>query len=101
MKPNIFITLVFAGVFLAGLPGGAGADHHRDQLPDTERTNSTVSGGLVLPDDYQDEGKECLTVCKKWGENCALNPRTGARKCRRVCKQLGEECFVITEDEVK
>ncbi len=37
--------------------------------------------------------KKCMTVCEKWGEDCVINPRTGARKCRRMCKRVGQECF--------
>lgn len=52
------------------------------------------SGSLIIPGEDQDkEDKQCLNVCKKWGENCMINPRTGARDCRRTCKEFGEECF--------
>jgi len=52
------------------------------------------SGDLIIPgDDTDNADKKCLTVCKKWGEDCIINPRTGARKCRRTCKDFGEECF--------
>ena len=37
--------------------------------------------------------KKCMTVCEKWGEDCVINPRTGARKCRKMCKKLAQECF--------
>ena len=52
-------------------------------------------GPLVLPEDDTDAGteKKCLTVCKEWGENCVMNPRTGNRQCRKTCKQLGKECI--------
>jgi hypothetical protein len=64
------------------------AENTRDQESETE------SGTLVIPGDDKDKAdKKCLTVCKKWGEDCIINPRTGARNCRRTCKDFGEECF--------
>ena len=52
------------------------------------------SGSLIIPGEDQDKkDKQCLNVCKKWGEDCMTNPRTGARDCRRTCKEFGEECF--------
>jgi hypothetical protein len=51
-------------------------------------------GSLIIPgEDQSKEKKKCLNICKKWGENCIINPRTGARDCRRTCKEFGEECF--------
>lgn len=51
-------------------------------------------GTLVIPgEDSEKADKKCLTVCKKWGEDCIINPRTGARNCRRTCKDFGKECF--------
>ena len=51
-------------------------------------------GALIIPgEDQSKEKKKCLNICKKWGENCIINPRTGARDCRRTCKEFGEECF--------
>ena len=54
------------------------------------------SGSLVLPLDSgkkQDkEGKKCMTVCTRWGQDCIIDPARG-RKCRRTCKEFGEECF--------
>ena len=53
------------------------------------------SGDLVIPGAKENEGKEkqCVTVCYKWGKDCIINPRTGARKCRRMCKSFGKECI--------
>jgi hypothetical protein len=52
------------------------------------------SGDLIIPGEDKDQKeKKCLTICKKWGEDCIINPRTGNRDCRRTCKELGEECF--------
>jgi len=54
------------------------------------------SGSLIIPGEDEDKDqkeKKCLNVCKKWGENCIINPRTGSRDCRRTCKEFGEECF--------
>ena len=51
-------------------------------------------GSLVIPgEDTEKADKKCLTICKKWGEDCIINPRTGARNCRRTCKDFGKECF--------
>ena len=60
-----------------------------------------ADGELLLPSDYSTgKQKKCMTVCKKWGEDCIFlqkgDPRTGYaidRKCRRVCKSFAEECF--------
>lgn len=53
------------------------------------------SGDLIIPGDEEAQNgqKQCLTVCKKWGEDCVINPRTGQRQCRKTCKDFGEECF--------
>ena len=54
------------------------------------------SGSLVLPLDSgkkeDKEGKKCMTVCTRWGQDCIIDPARG-RKCRRMCKEFGEECF--------
>ena len=67
----------------------AEAEQQQDETPEP--------GSLVIPGESgskDGEGsKQCLNVCKKWGENCVINPRTGARSCRRACKEFGEECF--------
>ena len=68
------------------------------QLLVAENTEDTKSdpepGSLVIPGEESDKvDKKCLTVCKKWGEDCIINPRTGARNCRRTCKDFGKECF--------
>jgi hypothetical protein len=63
---------------------------------DTEKEAKSdySSGKIVLPGETDgNEGKKCLTVCEKWGEDCIINPRTGSRKCRRICKEFGQECF--------
>ena len=60
----------------------------QDKKPEPE------SGSLIIPGESQSkEKKKCLNVCKKWGEKCIINPRTGSRDCRRTCKEFGEECF--------
>ena len=60
-----------------------------------ERESGVRSGDLVIPGAKENEGKEkqCVTVCDKWGKDCIINPRTGARKCRRMCKSFGKECI--------
>jgi len=60
-----------------------------------ETTNEPESGDLIIPgeEEVQNGEKKCLTVCKKWGEDCVINPRTGQRQCRKTCKAFGEECF--------
>ena len=55
------------------------------------------SGSILLPEDFdknesEGEDKKCMTVCKRWGEDCVIDPNRG-RKCRRTCKQFGQECF--------
>ena len=58
------------------------------------RPEQPESGDLVIPGEETDKvDKKCLTVCKKWGEDCIINPRTGERNCRRTCKDFGQECF--------
>jgi len=53
-----------------------------------------TSGELVIPGERERSAeKKCMTVCKEWGEDCVINPRTGSRKCRRACMRFGEECF--------
>ena len=66
------------------------------QLADAsqEEKSKPEDGSLIIPgEDQSKENKQCLNVCKKWGENCMVNPRTGARECRRTCKEFGVECF--------
>ena len=59
-----------------------------------DKKSEPESGSLIIPGESQSkEKKKCLNVCKKWGEDCMINPRTGARDCRRTCKEFGEECF--------
>ena len=54
------------------------------------------SGTLVMPSDTgkkdDKEGKKCMTVCNRWGQDCIIDPARG-RLCRRTCKEFGEECF--------
>lgn len=66
--------------------------HLAENAPET--TPEPESGSLVIPGEDEDQKeKKCLNVCKKWGENCIINPRTGNRDCRRTCKEFGVECF--------
>ena len=40
-------------------------------------TEQPEPGSLVIPGEESDKAdKKCLTVCKKWGEDCIINPRT-------------------------
>lgn len=39
------------------------------------------------------DGKRCMMVCIRWGEDCVISPKTGKRTCRRVCEEFGEQCF--------
>ena len=65
-----------------------------ENSPETKTPEQPESGSLVIPGADEDKKeKKCLNVCKKWGENCIINPRTGNRDCRRTCKEFGEECF--------
>jgi len=86
MKLNKFIVPAFACVLFIAFQNDVNADEQ-------PRTPTTEGNPLVLPDEDQNAEEKCLTVCRRWGQDCTLNPRTGARKCRRVCKQFGEECF--------
>ena len=64
------------------------------ETPSQSPAPQPESGSLVIPGEEQDQKeKKCLTICKKWGEDCIINPRTGNRDCRRTCKEFGEECF--------
>ena len=77
--------------------------HRPDQMPGRvqllaetakETTPQPESGSLDIPGEEKDQkDKKCLTICKRWGEDCIINPRTGSRDCRRTCKEFGEECF--------
>lgn len=60
-----------------------------------DKNNTPENGALIIPgDDSSDKKpKKCLTVCKNWGQDCIINPRTGATNCRRTCKEFGRECF--------
>ena len=54
------------------------------------------SGTLLMPSDStkkdDKEGKKCMNVCTRWGQDCIIDPARG-RKCRRTCQEFGEECF--------
>jgi hypothetical protein len=63
-----------------------------------ENTHSEkpLDGELLLPDDYSQREKKCMTICKEWGEDCLILQKGqygSERKCRRVCKSFAEECF--------
>jgi len=57
------------------------------------------SGNQIFPDTNdrnEREGRKCMTVCAKWGEECTYTDRGAAgttRDCRRTCQQFTEECF--------
>jgi hypothetical protein len=100
----LLFCLFSAPVFSAGpaeeisAPGNQ-TDHFSHQQillagASQEKKSEPESGSLIIPGESQGkEKKKCLNVCKKWGEDCIINPRTGSRDCRRTCKQFGEECF--------
>lgn len=72
-------------LFLAGADNGDTDDKGKD---------TPAPGTLVIPGEENDKSeKKCLNICRKWGEECIINPRTGARNCRRTCKDFGMECF--------
>jgi hypothetical protein len=82
--PKTFLTILMAFMLSIAFAEDTEKDVKSDYSP----------GEIVLPSETDgDEGKKCLTVCEKWGEDCIINPRTGSRKCRRVCKAFGQECF--------
>ena len=61
--------------------------------PDTTQ-ESLHSDDLPAPSsEDEDAEKKCMKICSQWGEDCIVNPKTGARKCRKVCEHFGEECF--------
>lgn len=81
----------------ADLPGIAVA-HQPLYLAESEKQGENSEeprpGSLVIPGEEKDKSeKKCLNVCREWGEECIINPRTGARNCRRTCKDFGMECF--------
>ncbi len=61
----------------------------------TDKDKKPENGELIIPGENSssDSEKKCLTVCKNWGEDCMINPRTGASNCRKTCKEFGRECF--------
>jgi hypothetical protein len=65
-------------------------DAHKDEK---RRKSGSL---LLLPADSgkkeDKEGKKCMTVCNRWGQDCIIDPAKG-RQCRRTCKEFGEECF--------
>ena len=74
--------------------------HVEDKPPETAESKDALpaAGTYILPEapGPGTEGKKCMTVCARWGEDCLLiNKGAGGmqRKCRRTCKQFSEECF--------
>ena len=73
--------------------GGGSGQANKQPLP----------GQLVVPGspqqgqgDKNKKGKQCVTVCAQWGQECILvNQGAGGlqRRCRHVCKQFTEECY--------
>lgn len=61
-----------------------------------KNTYHPKSGTLLMPSETgkkdDKEGKKCMTVCSRWGQDCIIDPARG-RQCRRTCKEFGEECF--------
>ncbi|MBI2994727.1 MAG: hypothetical protein HYY48_11215 [Gammaproteobacteria bacterium] len=109
---------VWAGPVLAlGVNGAAGpraSNPGTDSVPappvllaqdagETGKTVEPMPGELIIPQNSlkpsepaEDDERNCMTVCVRWGEECLLiNKGAGGmeRKCRRTCKQLGEECL--------
>lgn len=67
----------------------------------TERAESRIPSA-TLPSPQSERavgrpagsGRNCMKVCKQWGEDCITDPANeGQRKCRRSCQQFGMECF--------
>ena len=56
------------------------------------------TASLQLPATIEEnrDGRRCMTVCSRWGEECVmLSPGADAvtRKCVRTCKSFSEECL--------
>jgi len=76
---------------------GTDAHHFLVQNDGTgEKKYEPKSGTLLMPSETGKkdvtEGKKCMTVCNRWGQDCIIDPARG-RQCRRTCKEFGEECF--------
>jgi hypothetical protein len=89
--------LVAAVVLACSVPAGAEAVLTGDNN-DSEAREQPMPGTLVLPGEVKQkqDGKKCMTVCARWGEECVyINRGTGGteRKCRRTCQQFTSECF--------
>jgi hypothetical protein len=70
-----------------------------DPPPGPEQRNSPPAS-LATPgadrDKVREKEKKCMTVCARWGEECAYinkGPGGTTKKCRRACKQFSQECF--------
>lgn len=68
----------------------------QNEVKNKVREYPPKSGTLLMPSDTtkkeDKEGKKCMTVCNRWGQDCIIDPARG-RQCRRTCKEFGEECF--------
>lgn len=80
------------------LTAGTGGHHFLAQNEEKAKNKyQPKSGTLLMPSDTgkkddNKEGKKCMTVCNRWGQDCIIDPARG-RQCRRTCKEFGEECF--------
>lgn len=89
---------IAAALFMFALPLAA-ADESLNGAAQKETYENVPPGTLVMPGEREATGRQsenqrkCMKVCKKWGETCIIDPRTGVRKCRRSCEQFGVECF--------
>lgn len=69
------------------------------QNSNQQPSQNPPSGNLLFPsanDPNNREGKKCMTVCARWGEECTFTDRGAGgttRDCRRTCQQFTEECF--------
>lgn len=101
----VFVIASCGAANAAPLAGPAGTVIRADDTGSDQGGDSgPLPGQLIVPgsqqpsqDQNQDKkGKQCMTTCAQWGEECMLvNQGAGGmqRRCRRVCKQFTEECF--------
>ena len=91
------------GVVLAANTGGSQGDTGQGDTGGTgQGSGQPLPGQLIVPGSPQQsstdkkKGKQCMTTCAQWGEECILvNQGAGGmqRRCRHVCKQFTEECY--------
>ena len=97
VDPTPFLMADDTGGNQGGGGGGSG------QGSGQQIQGQPLPGQLIVPGspqqgqgDNSKKGKQCMTTCAQWGEECMLvNQGAGGmqRRCRHVCKKFTEECF--------